>query len=102
MGTLLAILQGAWHKRVSASTGWPGLSILWLGEKAYNYLICNFYLKVAAGNSVKVDLSLRYILRIAGALSNHDTTKNHAYTPSDIFNAYVIQPPKCAGIPCVT
>ena len=25
-------LSGAWHYRVSAKTGWPSVSILWLGE----------------------------------------------------------------------
>ena len=32
IGTPVATLQGAWRDRVSAGTGWPGVSILWLGE----------------------------------------------------------------------
>ena len=28
IGTLVATLQGAWRYRVSAGTGWPGVSIL--------------------------------------------------------------------------
>ena len=28
----MATLPGAWHYRVSAGTGWPGVSVLWLGE----------------------------------------------------------------------
>ena len=46
IGTAVATLPGAWHYRVSAGTGWPGVSILWLGE--VESLICNFYLSVAA------------------------------------------------------
>ena len=43
----MATLPGAWHYRVSTGTGWPGVSILWLGE--VDSLICNFYLSMAAG-----------------------------------------------------
>ena len=32
IGTPVAAIQGSWHYRVSAGTGWPGISILWLGE----------------------------------------------------------------------
>ena len=32
IGTAVATLPGAWHYRVSAGTGWPGVSILRLGE----------------------------------------------------------------------
>ena len=42
----MATLPGAWRYRVSTGTGWPGVSILWLGE--VKRLICNFYLSVAA------------------------------------------------------
>ena len=38
----MATLPGAWHYRVSAGTGRPSVSILWLGEM--ESLICNFYL----------------------------------------------------------
>ena len=46
IGTPVATLPGAWHYRVSAGTGRPGVSILWLGE--VESLSCNFYLSVAA------------------------------------------------------
>ena len=32
IGTPVATLPGTWRYRVSARTGWPGVSILWLGE----------------------------------------------------------------------
>ena len=32
IGTQVATLPGAWRYRVSAGTGRPGVSILWLGE----------------------------------------------------------------------
>ena len=46
IGTPVASLPGAWHYRVRAGTGWPGVSILLLGE--VESLICKFYLSVAA------------------------------------------------------
>ena len=46
IGTPVAILPGAWHYRVSAGTGRPGVSILSLGE--VESWICNFCLTVAA------------------------------------------------------
>ena len=49
-GTTVATLPGAWRYRVSAWTGWPGVSILSLGEM--ESLICNFYLNVAARKTV--------------------------------------------------
>ena len=45
IGTPVATLPGAWRYRVSAGTGWPGVSILLLGEM--ESLISNFYLSVA-------------------------------------------------------
>ena len=42
IGTPLATLPDAWCYRVSVGTGWPGVSILWLGE--VESLIRNFYL----------------------------------------------------------
>ena len=39
-------LPGAWCYRVSAGTGWPSVSILWLGEM--ESLVCNFLLSVVA------------------------------------------------------
>ena len=46
IGTPVATLPGAWRYRVSAGTGWPGVSILRLG--GVENLICIFYLSVAA------------------------------------------------------
>ena len=46
IGIPVATLPGAWRYRVSARTGWPGVSILSQGEM--ESLICNFYLSVAA------------------------------------------------------
>ena len=44
--TLYATLPGAWRYRVSAGTGQPGVSILWLGEM--ESLVCNFCFSVSA------------------------------------------------------
>ena len=46
IGTPVATLLGAWRYRVSARTGRPGVSILWLGE--VESLICDLYFRVAA------------------------------------------------------
>ena len=51
-GTPVATLPGTWHYRVSAGTGWPGVSTLWLGE--VESWICNFYLSVAARKIVQI------------------------------------------------
>ena len=64
IGTPVATLPGAWHYRVSAGTGRPGVSILWLGE--VESLICNFYLSVAARKFVWADPSLRYTIMLLG------------------------------------
>ena len=64
IGTPVATLPGAWHYRVSAGTGQPSVSILWLGE--VESLICNFYLSVAARKIVCADLSLRYTSMLLG------------------------------------
>ena len=53
IGTPVATLPGAWRYRVSAGTGWPGVSILWLGE--VERWICNFCLSVAARKIVWAD-----------------------------------------------
>ena len=52
------------HYRVSAGTGWPGVSILWLGE--VENLICNSYLSVAARKTVGAEPSLRYTRMLLG------------------------------------
>ena len=64
-GTPVATLPGARHYRVSAGTGRPGVSILWLGE--VESWICNFfYLSVAARKIVCADPSLRYTSMLLG------------------------------------
>ena len=64
IGTPVATLPGAWQYRVSAETGRPGVSILWLGE--VESLICNFYLSVAARKIVRADPPLRYTSMLLG------------------------------------
>ena len=64
IGTPVATLPGAWRERVSAGTGWPGVSILWLGEM--ESLIYNFCLSVAARNIVWLDPSLRCTRMLLG------------------------------------
>ena len=58
IGTPVATLPGAWCYRVSAGTGWPSVSVLWVGEM--ESWICNFCLSVAACKIVWSDLPLRY------------------------------------------
>ena len=62
-GTPVATLPGIWHDRVSAGTGWPGVSRLWLGE--IESLIYNFYLSVAARNIEQIH-SPRYTRMLLG------------------------------------
>ena len=64
IGTPVATLPGAWHYRVSAGTGRPGVSILWLGEM--ESLISNFCLSVVARKIVCADQSLRYTSMLLG------------------------------------
>ena len=52
IGIPVATLPGAWRYRVSAGTGRPGVSILWLAEM--ESLICDFYLSVAAHKIVQI------------------------------------------------
>ena len=54
----------AWRYRVSTGTGWPGVSILWLGKM--ESLVYNFYLSVAARKVVWADPSLRYTRMLLG------------------------------------
>ena len=63
-GTPVATLPGAWYCRVSAGTGRPGVSVLWLGEAESS--ICNFYLSVAACKIVCADPSLRCTSMLLG------------------------------------
>ena len=64
IGTPVAILPGAWCYRVSAGTGRPGVSILWLGEM--ESLICSFHLSVAAHKIVCADPSPWYTRMLLG------------------------------------
>ena len=74
LGTPVATLPGSWRYRVSAGTGGPGVSILWVGEM--ESLICSFYLSVAAGKIVWADPSLRYTRMLLGRwASNQPTNK---------------------------
>ena len=45
-GTPVATQPDAWYYRVSAGTGWPGVSILSLAEM--ESLVCDLYLSLAA------------------------------------------------------
>ena len=68
----MATLPDAWRCRVSAGTGWLGVSILWLGEM--EGLVCSFYLSVAAS-------SVRYTRMLLGCeASNQPTNKHHMLT----------------------
>ena len=64
IGTPVATLPGALRYRVSAGTGWPGVSTLWLSEM--ESWICNFYLSAAARIIVFADPSLRYTRMLLG------------------------------------
>ena len=64
IGTPVATLPGAGRYRVSAGTGWPGVSILWMDE--IESWICNFYLNVATHKIVWADPSLRYTRLLLG------------------------------------
>ena len=64
IGTPVATLPGAWCHRVSAGTGWPGVSILGLGE--ITSLIGSLYLSVAARTIVLADPSLRHTSILLG------------------------------------
>ena len=57
-GISVATLPCNWCYRVSAGTGWPGVSILWLDQ--IESLIYNLCLSMASLAVVQADLSLRY------------------------------------------
>ena len=63
-GTPVATLPGAWRYKVSAGTGRPGVSVLWLDE--VESWICNFYLSVTTRKIVWADPSLRYTHMLLG------------------------------------
>ena len=57
IGTTMATLPGALCYVISGRSGWPGVSILWLGEIG---LICNVRLSVAPRTIVQVEPFPRY------------------------------------------
>ena len=73
IGTPVATLPGAWRYRVSTGTGWPGVSILWLGE--VESLISNFCLSVAVRTIVWAGLFLKYSSMLLGDIKQ--TTNNN-------------------------
>ena len=88
--TLEAVLSKLWFYSVSAMTGWPGISILWLDEAAS--LIHNIYHSVAVRTAVKNNtrnrsasilppsLSLSPPLSLSLSLSH---THTHTHTLTD-------------------
>ena len=76
-GTPVATLPGAWHYRVSAGTGRPGVSILWLGE--VESWICNFYLSVTARKIVWANPSLRYTSMLLGREATNQQNKTASF-----------------------
>ena len=76
IGTPVATLPGAWRYRVSAGTGRPGVSILWLVE--VESLICSSYLSVAAHRLVWADSPLRYTLLLLGRKAANKQTNTQA------------------------
>ena len=87
----MATLPGSWHYRVSAGTGRPGVSILWLGEG--ESWICNFYLSVAARKIVWADPALRYT-RICWDVKQPIYKQTDCYWCPTDFN-------KCTWTPCL-
>ena len=83
IGTPVATLPGAWHYRVSAGTGQPGVSILWLGE--VENLICNFYLSVTARKIVWTDPSLRYTRMLLGRYATNKKTLTKANNKDELW-----------------
>ena len=90
-GAPVATLPGAWHYRVSAGTGWPGVSIVWLGE--VESCICNFCLSVAAHKIVCADPSLRYTFMLLGHWATNQQT-NHATFSVSVCLFVCIRTPK--------
>ena len=72
----MATLPGTWRYRVSAGTGLPGVSTLWLSETAD--VSCKFYLSMAAHTRVWADPSLR---DTSMQLSNQQATTAGCSTP---------------------
>ena len=64
IGTPVATLPGTSCCRISTGTGWPDVSILYLGE--IESLICNFCLNAAVCAIIRADPSLRYTSMLLG------------------------------------
>ena len=77
IGTPVAILPGARHRRVSAGTGLPGVSTLWLGRTVS--FMFSFYHSVAIRRIVRADQSLRYTSMLLGrkASKYHHRRRRH-------------------------
>ena len=73
IGTPVATQPGTWHCRVSVGTGWPGVSMLWLGE--IESLVCNFCLSVAAHKNCLSRSVPEIHQYVTGASSNQPTNK---------------------------
>ena len=65
-------LLGTWHSRVSAGTGWPGVSILRLVE--IESLSSSVYLSVAEREK-RADPPLRYTSTLRGTSTNQPTNQ---------------------------
>ena len=64
----MAVLPYMWYYRVSATTAWLCLSMMWLGE--ISSLTRNFYPKVAACTTAQADTMARYTLYFSKMLCN--------------------------------
>ena len=71
VGTPVATMKGTWRHRVSALTGWPGVSILWLDEiESWS----STSLCVDAPKIVWADTSLRYTIMLLGRQASKQPT----------------------------
>ena len=64
----MATLSDVWRNEISGRTGWYGIVIQGVDERASS--ICNLYLSVVARKTVRTCSSLRYILHVVGTLSD--------------------------------
>ena len=88
----MAALPGAWHYRVSAGTGQPGVSMLWLGE--VESLICSFFLSVAACKLVWADPSLRYTSMLLGRSATNTQASAPSVSSWIMFVAQIVPSPQ--------
>ena len=64
IGTPVTTMPGAWCYSISAGTGWPSISVLWVSE--IDSLMYNFCLSVTAHKLVLEDPSLRCTSMLLG------------------------------------